>query len=183
MSRVVGLLVLVTVSSLLLLAAGCGSDSDSGEDGTTEVTETDTSAGGNERLTEEQWAAYEAVQQPLQEANATATKALARCGDRATSADELSTCVGDDFTVLANAVGEVSDTLASFQGTVTGACAEALDGLLNYARPAEATATQMQTVIDEGNLAAYPGVSANLEVVTSGGKDEAAAFEEACKPV
>jgi hypothetical protein len=179
MSKVVGLLVLVAAASLLLLATGCGSDSDEGA--TTDVTETGTTA-GDERLTEDQFAEYEESRDALQEANATATTALATCADETTDADALSTCVGDDFTELADATADLSDTLTSFEDTVSGACADALAAFLNYARPFEATAQEMQTVIDEGNLAAYPGVSSNLEVAAEGGKEEGAAFEEACAP-
>lgn len=179
MSRVMGLLVLVAAASLLLLATGCGSDSDEGS--ATDVTETETTA-GSERLTEEQWSEYEAVAAPLEEAGKEAQKTLDVCVTQADSQEQLQTCAGDSFTQLADATGAMATTLEGFEGTVSGACADALAGLLNYARPLQATAQEMQTVIDEGNLAAYPGISSNLEVAVTGGKEEKDAFEEDCRP-
>jgi ABC-type transporter Mla subunit MlaD len=176
MSKVVGLAVLV-VASLLLLATGCGSDAEDG--GTTDTTET---AGGSERLTTEQWGEYEAVAAPLEAASAEAAKKLDVCVGSADDADQLATCVGDSFSTLADATAAYASTLETFQGTVAGACADALAEVLNYARPLQATAEEMQTVIDEGDLAAYPGVSSNLEVVATGGKEEKTAFEASCKP-
>lgn len=179
MTKLMGLAVLVA-ASLLLLATGCGSDSDEGS--TTATTET-TEPGANERLTEEQWADYEAVAAPLEDAAAEATTKLDVCGKATDDADQLATCVGDSFTALADATGEYASALEGFQGTVTGECASALGELYTYALALQRSAEEMQQVIDEGDLAAYLGVSSNLEVAATGGKDEKTAFEESCKPV
>ena len=178
MTKLMGLAVL-TVASLLLVTTGCGSDSDEGSaTGTTETTET----GGSERLTDEQWAAYEAAAMPLEEAAAGAKEKLDVCGKATEDADELATCVGDSFTVLADTAEEYGNVLEGFQGTVTGTCADDLGELYTYAVALQGSAEEMQQVIDEGDLAAYLGVSSNLEVAATGGKDEKAAFEESCRP-
>lgn len=179
MTKLMGLAVLLA-ASLLLLATGCGSDSDEGSaTGTTDTTET----GGNERLTGEQWAEYEAVAAPLEDAAAEAKTKLDVCGKATEDADQLATCVGDSFTLLADATQEYANVLEGFQGTVTGECADALDPLYTYAVALQRSADEMQQVIDEGDLAAYLGVSSNLEVAATGGKEEKALFEESCKPL
>lgn len=183
MSRCVGLTV-VLAASLLLLATGCGSDSD--EAGTTEATQTTGTTGGNERLTTEQWSEYEAVRASFQQANTAAMAKLDTCGQSADLTEQntgqLADCTGDVFTELADQTASLTTVLEGFEGTVSGACADALAELLNYTRPYQATVQQMQTVIDDNDLAAYPGVSSNLGVVAADGKQAVDSFEASCKP-
>lgn len=183
MSKILGLAVVLT-ASLLLLATGCGSDSE--EAGTTETTETTETSGGNERLTAEQWSEYEAARASFQQANAAATAKLDTCGESADLTEQntgqLADCTGDVFTELADQTASLTTVLEGFEGSVSGACGEALAGLLNYTRPYQATVQQMQTVIDDDDLAAYPGVSSNLKVVSADGKQAVESFETACKP-
>jgi hypothetical protein len=162
--------------ALLAIAAGCGSDD---EAGSTETTDT---AVASQPLTAEQWDAYTEARTSFTDASENARSKLATCGGATTSAEQLQRCVGDAFSDLATETAAFAAVLEGFQGTVEGACADALDAFLNYARPYQATAEEMQTVIDEGNLAAYPGVSSNFDVVSAGGREEAEAFEESCQP-
>lgn len=161
---------------LLAIAAGCGSDDEAGS------TETTDASVASQPLTAEQWDTYTAARASFTDASENARSKLATCGYATTSAEQLQTCVGDAYSDLATETAALAEVLESFQGTVEGACADALDAFLNYARPYQATAEEMQRVIDEGDLAAYPAISSNFDVVSAGGKEEAEAFEESCEP-
>ena len=162
------------------LAAGCGGSSASG---TAETTAT-TTGSANERLTTAQWSEYESSRTELRKANTAATATLSKCSSIAVhqKPEAVQTCVGDTFTQLTTAAGNSLATLRGFQGTVSGACETALNGLINQVGTFQASAAQMQTTIDSPTLAGYPAASQNLELALNGGKSEAKTFEQDCAP-
>ena len=173
-------IVLVAAAALLVvaLAAGCGG---SGSD--TTATEVGSTAAANERLTAAQWDDYQAVAEPFSAANAAALKKFDTCPRSGTGDTTVfATCLGDTLTTLEDATVALRDTLAGFNGTVTGACAESLDAYTNYATPYAASISSMQSAIDEGNVSAFTSAYSNAQTAAKGGKDERTAFEQDCAP-
>lgn len=177
MSRIV----VVTVGAAALLglgaAAGCGGDDEATDGG--ETTETSTTS---VRLTDEQWSEYTVVRDAFLEANATAQKRLDTCST-AQSASVLQTCVGNVYGELADAARTVGTTLEGFGPSVSGDCAVALGGLVNYVTPYAATADQIQDAADTGNLLEYSSAAEDLEVAADAAADQATTFDEECAPV
>ena len=174
-----GVCIGIAALSAAILVAGCsGSDSDgSGE--TTTTTE------ANERLTTAQWDDYQASGAALKKANVTATATLKKCSATTEfqNSAELQACVGDDFSELATAASATYTTVKGFQGTVSGACADALAALLNNLGTFQASAAEMQTTIESSTLAGYPAASQNLEIALTSGQSEVENFEKDCAPV
>jgi hypothetical protein len=168
---------------IVALAAGCGS-SDSSTETTTTTASTTATTGANERLTTAQWEEYQTSRAALRKANAAATATLKKCPATTSFGDsaELQQCVGNTFTDLSDAADSSLKTLESFQGTVSGSCADALDNLTNYVGTFRNAASKMQTTIDTANLAAYPAASQDLQVSLDAGKNEATTFEKDCAP-
>ena len=179
MSRIVRVPTAVAVLLLASFVAGCGG-SGSGSPGETTTATTE----GNARLTTAQWDEYQTSRAALRKANAAATATLSRCSANAAAQNTAKTqaCVGDTFSALASATGDMSKTLTGFKGTVSGPCAEALAGLLNYVGTFQASAVGMQRTIDSATLAGYPAASQNLELALTSGKEQATTFEQACAP-
>ena len=180
MSRITRVPFVIALLFLAAFAAGCGgSDSAGSGETTTATTE------GAERLTTAQWDEYQASSAALTKATASATKKLDACSDIAGFQDtsQLQACVGDTFSVLSTAAGGMTSTLKSFDGTVSGPCAQALVDLLNYAGTYQASAEGMERTIESETLAGYPAASQNLKLAASAGKDQATTFEKDCAPV
>jgi hypothetical protein len=173
----------VRVGAVALLAAalatGCG---DSGSSGAPETEATTTAAA--ERLTTAQWSEYETSRAALRKANAEAQATFKKCPATTSfgNAAEMQSCVGDTFTDLATAADNSLTTLNSFQGTVSGSCASALDDLTNYVGTFRNSATQMQNTIDTADQASYAASSQDLETSLTAGKSEAQQFETECSP-
>lgn len=177
MSRIGIARVVAAASVLAVLAAGCGG-SDSGS------TATDTSGSGqNERLTAEQWAAYEAAAAPFKAANTELLKKYNACPKSGTGDTTVfAKCLGDSLTTVEAATRELTSTLAGFNGTVSGTCATSLDAYTNYTTPYLASITSMQSAIDTENAAAFTNAYASAETAATGGKAERTAFETDCAP-
>jgi hypothetical protein len=169
--------VAATAFVLVGLAAGCGG-SDSGS------TATDTAATAtNERLTAEQWSAYQAAAEPFAAANAAALKKFDTCPKSGTGdTTVLAKCLGDTLTTLEAATRELTTTLAGLNGTVTGACATSLASYTSYTTPYLASVTSLQAAIDSENAAAFPNAYSNTQTAAKSGKQERTAFETDCAP-
>jgi hypothetical protein len=169
---------MVTFGAVSLLAvgiaAGCGSDEESG--GTT------TTATEDVRLTQEQWTEYQTSRDAFVTANTTAKKRIDTCAN-AQSAKVLQTCVGNVYGELADATRALGTTLEGFGSTVAGSCAVALGGFVNYAGPYAASADQIQGAADSGNLLDYQSAASDLGVTADAAKSEVEAFEKDCAPV
>jgi hypothetical protein len=177
MSRI-GIVCVAAMAFVLAgLAAGCGG-SDSGS------TATDTAAaGGNERLTAEQWSTYQAAAEPFAAANAAVVKKFAACPKSGTGDTTVfAKCLGDTLTTLAAATRELTTTLAGLNGTVTGACATSLAAYTSYTTPYLASITSMQEAIDSANVAAFTSAYSNAQTSAKSGKQERTAFETDCAP-
>lgn len=178
---------LAVLTALVVLAAGCGG-SDSGSTSTT--TGTDTSAAAtNTRLTSEQWTQYTTVRTAFVKANTTAQARFNACANLAQSQaqstatqQKFQQCVGNAYGDLATATQQVGDTLVGFDGTVSGACADALSGFLGYVQPYQRTAAQIQQSVDDADLTAYQSAGQDLETAATAAKGEVQSFEKACRP-
>ena len=170
MSRILWVRVGLVALLAAAFTAGCGGSGSSGA-GETEGTTTTAAA---ERLTSAQWSEYETSRAALREANAKATATLKKC--------PATTSFGDTFTDLSTAADNSLSTLESFDGTVSGSCADALANLTNYVGTFRNSAAKMQTTVDTANLAAYPAASQDLQVSLTAGKSEAQTFEQECSP-
>lgn len=177
MSRVGIVRVAAMAFVLAGLAAGCG-----GSDSHSTATDT-TASGGNERLTAEQWATYEAAAEPFAAANAAVVKKFDSCPRSGTGDTTVfAKCLGDTLTTLEAATREVGTTLAGLNGTVTGTCATSLAAYTTYTTPYLASITSMQEAIDSENAAAYTNSYSNAQTAAKGGKEERTAFETDCVP-
>jgi hypothetical protein len=180
MSRILWVRVGLVALLVAAFTAGCGGSGSNGA-GETEGTTTTATA---ERLTSAQWSEYETSRAALREANAKATATLKKCPATTSFGDaaEFQSCVGDTFTDLSTAADNSLSTLDSFDGTVSGSCADALANLTNYVGTFRNSAAKMQTTVDTANLAAYPAASQDLQVSLTAGKSEAQTFEQECSP-
>jgi hypothetical protein len=162
---------------LAALAAGCG-----GSDSETTPAETSTVA-VNERLTAEQWDSYQAASGPFTEANAAMLKKFDSCPRSGTGDTTVfAKCLGETLTTVTDTTQELTSVLAGFNGTVTGACATALDAYTNYTTPYLASITSMQQAIDSENASAFTNAYSNAKTAASGGKEERTTFETECAP-
>jgi hypothetical protein len=189
MSKATVLLGSLAVGLLLGFAVACGGGGGSSASAseTTETAATETTPAAavkNERLTQAQWKQYEAVAAPLTKANANANARLTKCPAPAPtqSIAPFEKCLGDSLTVLQSATKAAGQTLASFTGTVTGACAASLDALLNYAQPYQASVAALQRAITDRNISGITSSVANVQSAQKGGKSQRADFERDCKP-
>ncbi len=156
------------------IATGCGSDEESG--GTT------TAATEDVRLTQEQWAEYQTSREAFVSANTTARKRIDTCANVQDS-KALQACVGNVYGELADATTALGTTLESFGSTVAGSCATALGGFVNYVGPYSASAGQIQSAADSGDLLDYQSAASDLSVTADAAKGEVEAFEKDCAPV
>jgi hypothetical protein len=166
-------LALVAVA-VAIVAAGC----DGGDDTTATTTTTTTASEGNTRLTADQWSAYQTSKETFVGARDTATEKLQTCND--SSVDEFNTCIGPSLDDVETAATDLGDTLAGFDGTVTGDCASALAVLEGYVKPYVNAVQTLQSAIDSGNAAEVSSAKTNLETLSTSGKDETESFEKAC---
>lgn len=177
MSRIAIVPAVAAALALAALAAGCG-----GSDSETSSGETSTVA-VNERLTADQWDAYQAAAGPFTEANTAMLKKIDACPRSGTGDTTVfSACLGDTLTTVTDATRELTTVLAGFNGTVSGACATALDAYTNYTTPYLASITSMQQAIDSENASALTSSYSNAQTAASGGKEERATFEQECAP-
>ena len=161
------------VATLVAIGAGCGGGDDSASTTTTATT-------GASRLTEDQWAAYQTSRDAFVKARDTAAEKLDTCSDA--SVNVFNACLGSSLDDVASAATALGDTLAGFDGTVSGDCASALGVLEGYVGPYVNAVQTLQDAIDSGNAAEVSSAKTNLETLSTSGKDETKAFETACAP-
>src|SRR5689334_5824278 len=157
MSRRLCIVLAVGAATVAVLATGCGGSSSSDSSGSTESATTAPATSGsetNERLTEEQWASAEASRTAFRSALATAQATSKKCLHGAKSAEDFQNisatqaCVGDVYTQLQKAAGDSKAVLQGFSGTVSGACATALDDAIGSVGLYQASAAEMPRTID-----------------------------------
>jgi hypothetical protein len=172
-------ILVVTFGAVSLLgvgvAAGCGGDDGGGE-------ETTTAAAVDVRLTQAQWAEYQTAREAFVTANTTAKKRIDTCANIQDS-KALQTCVGNVYGDLADTTKSLGTTLEGFGSTVSGSCAVALGGFVNYVGPYASSAEQIQTAADTGSLPDYQSAADDLGVTANAAKGEVEAFEKDCAPV
>jgi hypothetical protein len=171
-----------------LLAAGCGGSS--GSSGSTDTTTAAATSGSaaNERLTQEQWSSTQASRTEFRKALADAQATTKKCLHGAKSSEDFQNipqtqaCIGDVYTTLQKAAGASKGVLEGFSGTVSGACATALDNLIGAVGLYQASAAEMQRTIDSPTLAGYPAASQDLQSAFSSGRTSFSTFEKECAP-
>jgi hypothetical protein len=173
------------------IAAGCGgssSSSGSTESTTTAPAATGGTANAHARLTQDQWSSAQASRTAFRKALANAQATTTKCLQGAKSPEDFQNvpktqaCVGDVYTELQKAAGDLKDVLEGFTGTVSGACAQALNDLIGAVGLYQASAAEMQRTIDSPTLAGYPAASQDLQLAFASGQSNVAAFEKDCAP-
>ena len=94
----------------------------------------------------------------------------------------LRKCVGTSLANLFAATVQLGRTLAGMAGTVSGNCGGALNDLIGYIIPYEASIKALQSLIKSGNTAGAPASVASIQTARSGGRDQAAAVSKSCAP-
>ncbi len=163
------------VVALVAIGAGCGGGDDSSS------TTTETATAGASRLTADQWASYQTAKDAFVSARDTAVKKLDTCSDP--SVNVFNACIGSSLDDVESAATALGETLAGFDGTVSGDCASALAVLEGYVAPYVNAVQTLQDATDSGNAAEVSSAKTNLETLSASGQDETRAFEKACVPV
>ena len=167
-------------TALLVLGfAGCGGDDEgSGSGDTTAV------SAANERLTPEQWSAYQASIDDFADAREGAQEKLDTCPRSGTGdLDLVDECAGTSLDEVQVAAVTLGETLTGFIGTVPGACAGSLDSFTQYATPFVASVEQLQQTLADDNVAGLANSIASVETALAGGTEERADFERDCSPL
>jgi len=163
---------------LCAFAAGCGGGES--ESATTTAAKT----GANQRFTTTQWEQYQADAASFQKLNqATLTKVSACSKATGGEAGALEKCVGDSLTNLATATQKLGEDLEGYTQSVAGACLTAINGLLNYTRPYEASIASLQNTIDADNYAAAYSATSSMQTARSAGQAANATVKTDCAPV
>jgi hypothetical protein len=170
-------LALVAALALALLS-GCG-----GGDGGGESDDGDAAAvAQNERLTTAQWDEYTAAAATFDDTLQTSTKAFRRCQDTAASSEEFAECAGGDVEEALMATEDLGQTLASFEGSVAGACSDALTQYAGAVKLQASSLNALEGILDQGSppetAAAVDDVATAFEGVTTSAKS----FTAACRP-
>ena len=163
---------------LSALAAGCGGDSGS------ESTTTAAKAAPNERFTEAEWEQYQADATAFQNLNDTTLVKVTACTKPINPPPGAMTkCVGDSLTKLGAATEKLGQTLDGLTSSVSGECLTALNGLLNYVRPYQASINSLQNTIDADNYAAAYSSSSSMKTARANGRAANTEVKAACAPV
>ena len=177
MARVVTLTV-VALFALVLLAAGCGggSDSENGGGNGEAVAE-------NERFTEEQWAEYTAAAATYNSTLEESRTVFIACQEGALGNDELSQCIGAEVDNAVGATLEFEETLTSFEGSVAGACSDALVQYAGSVKIHASTLNALDNILQGDSVAEVSTATTNAVL----GRDEVVEatppFTAACEPV
>jgi hypothetical protein len=194
MSRRHHVVLAAATAAAAAIAASCGGSSSSSDSGgSTESTTTAPAATGgtanaHARLTQDQWSSAQASRTAFRKALANAQATTTKCLHGAKSPEDFQNipktqaCVGDVYTELQKAAGDSKDVLEGFTGTVSGACAQALNDLIGAVGLYQASAAEMQRTIDSPTLAGYPAASQDLQSAFASGQAKVAAFETDCAP-
>jgi hypothetical protein len=172
---------MLVVFAVLLsaLAAGCGG----GGDNESESTTTAAKAAPHQRFTEAEWKQYQADVTAFQTLNdATLVKVTACTKPINPPPGAMSKCVGESLTNLGAATEKVGQTLEGLTSSVGGACLTALNGLLNYIRPYQASINSLQNTIDADNYAAAYSSSSSLKTARADGRAANTEVMAACAP-
>ena len=179
-------------AAAVTIAAGCGGSSSDSSGSTESTTTAPATTGGtanaHARLTQDQWSSAQASRTAFRKALANAQATTTKCLHGAKSPEEFQNipatqaCVGDVFTELQKAAGDSKDVLEGFVGTVSGACAQALNDLIGAVGLYQASAAEMQRTIDSPTLAGYPAASQDLQSAFASGQAKVTAFEKDCAP-
>lgn len=190
MSARLSAVVCAAALAVIALTAGCGgsSSSNSSESTAAATTQAATTGGSNTRLTTEQWASAQESRTAFRKALASATATTTKCLHGAKSPEDFQNipktqaCVGDVFTQLQQAAGDSLNVLKGFTGTVSGACANALNDAISAVGLYQASAAEMQRTMDSATLAGYPAASQDLQLAFTSGQSAVATFEKECAP-
>ena len=162
------------LAAALLAVAGCGT----GDDGSSTTTTTSTS--GAARLSDEQWADYETASKAFASSEDAAAKKLNDCPIG--SVDEFATCAGPSLAAAGAAATELSSTLDSFAGSVSGTCESDLGALADSVTMYANVVTSIQDAVDNGNVSQLLEPKSSLQALDETLGQETLAFEEACAP-
>jgi hypothetical protein len=166
---------------LLLCAfvAGCGG----GDSGSSSDTTTAAKAAANQRFTATEWQQYQTDAAAFQKINdATLTKVSVCTKPINPPAGAMEKCVGDSLTNLSAATGKLGDDLEGFAQSVEGACLTAINGLLNYVRPYQASISSLQTTINDDNYSAAYSASSSMKTARNAGRAANAQVKASCAP-
>jgi hypothetical protein len=169
-----------TCLALALVAlAGCGGDDDEGGGGQT----TPAAAGASETLDESQWQEYQTSEEAFATANREAVAKVNACERTSQSNTELfDECVGDELENVVAASDDLRTTLDGFEGEVAGACESARAAFSGYLRNFEATASSLNTAVQENNVTGFSAGLENLKTVAAAGTPAKQVFESSCAP-
>ena len=84
---------------------------------------------------------------------------------------------------LGAATEKVGQTLEGLTSSVGGACLTAVNGLLNYVRPYQASINSLQNTIDSDNYAAAYSASSSMQTARAQGRAANTEVKAACAPV
>jgi len=162
---------------LSALAAGCGGDSSS------ESTTTAAKAAPHERFTALEWEQYQSDAEAFQTLNDVTLVKVTTCTKPINPPPgAMSRCVGDSLTKLGAATAKLGQTLEGLTSSVGGACLTALNGLINYVRPYQASINSLQNTIDSDNYAAAYSASSSMKTAQTHGRAANAAVRKECAP-
>ena len=176
---------LAVLAALILLfagaLAGCGGDDDD-NGGASETTTTATAAtGGDERLSEAQWAEYQTSATAFKDANQAAVAKVNGC-EAVTNVSGYKACVGDALPKVVAATEDLRNTLDGFEGEVAGACQSAYATYTGYLRNYQATANSLDKALSTGDATAFSAGKQNIKTVATAGAAARDAFESDCAP-
>ena len=164
---------------LAAFAAGCGGGDSSSSDTTTAA-----KAAPNQRFTQEEWTQYQADATAFQNLNdSTLVKVTACTKPINPPPGAMSKCVGDSLTNLGAATEKIGQTLEGLTSSVGGECLTAVNGLLNYVRPYQASINSLQNTIDSDNYAAAYSASSSMKTARAHGRAANTEVKAACAPV
>jgi hypothetical protein len=174
---------LVVAVLLAALAAGCGGSSGSGTTSTAAPPPATTGGAANQHLTSAQWQKYKADSAAFKAVNLPTLTKVAKCASAINPpAGYVEKCVGDSLTKLAQATAELDNDLRAFAGTVSGACAGALNSFIGYATQYQASIKTLRQQIPTNNTAAIYKSAGTLKTARQHGLQLATAFEQKCAP-
>jgi hypothetical protein len=172
----IGVLVAVTVA---LLVAGCGGDGDDSGNGNDNAA----AAAGNERFTEAQWTEYSAAAATYDSTLSESRTVFLACQAGAVGGEELSQCVGAEVDKSVGAALEFQETLASYEGTVAGACSDALVQYTGSVKIHASTLNALDSTLESNSVAEISVAIDNAVLGREEVTTAADAFLLACEPV
>lgn len=163
---------------LSALAAGCG-----GGDSGSESTTTAAKAAPNQRFTEAEWEQYKTDAAAFQKLNDSTLAKVTVCTKPINPPPGAMTkCVGDSLTTLSQATETLGGTLQGLASSVGGECLTAVNGLLNYVRPYQASINSLQNTIDSDNYAAAYSSASSMQTARADGRSANTEVMAACAP-